>query len=209
MNKVTLIAIVTLLIGLSSCNKHSKQKQLIEQHVQTLEEGNVLDLNVRFIEIELQKSTSTKDSLDIIMKVWDQSLVDSIDHYKVLIDSIEIAQDSLWNVYMDYFTNYNQSGNYLKQIRKQEKAFNKWEIAIDIYKEYSVIHSAYKDSLISIIPYDVNDPIVHQADLESRNNIYNIYKTTYKIFNPALGVDQTLTKSFVFDSNSTIIIKSL
>lgn len=186
LNLLLSIAIIGILLA-SCSSEYEEQRKMILTNVQTVEEGNVLDLKAEIINIDYDTIVTTRDSLDEYMDKWDYE-------YDDMVKKLTIEYDSVLNIMNEMTKNLNYEA---KDLYKLSSELENIEMQIKLYKE----------AMKFTVPFNPDDPFEFKKDIESRNAIYHIYNCTYKAFNPALNVDQTLTMHFVFNENQTKIIR--
>ena len=196
MKKLVLITAIVIsgLLFLASCtNEYEKQKKLIIDNVQTIEEGNMLDLNMRILEFNFDTIVTTKDSLKIYLESKAYEYANDLININIQIDTLPDFVDSLNKVYERTYD--------MSDWRKHYKYKTSLEVKIRVSK-------VMRDYLYSDIQFNKYlDPTYYIKEFKEGTGIYYVYKCTYMVYNPFLSVDQTFTKHFVFNESQTKIIR--
>lgn len=180
---------------LISCSP-SKEEQLISDYEQTI--GNTkTNLNLKFNKVEFVKDITSKDSLDNLIKYFNEeqgNMIKKIERDLKLSEENLVVNKKILNILKDY-----------EFSRKMyQKKIDSLELIIKVSHEY--IEKYNGDCKGTFLEETLNKINKLETNLDSV--LSKEYDVVYTINNPLLNnVEQTISKTYFIDSDLTKIIK--
>lgn len=202
-----------LFIGLFilvSCSQ-SKEELLISDYEQTI--GNTkTNLNLKFEKVEFIKDITTKDSLEILRKYFNEKRDKKIKEFEFEINSDEMSNEKFKNIINNDKTNNNEIDNILNDFIYGNVSKKELQISINENK-INIIQNRYN---IKLYKGDCKGTPLEETynkikELENKNLdsiLSKEYDVVYTIKNPFLNnVEQTISRKYYFNSDISRILK--